>query len=374
MKSKGCSPTASKVASLMGVDLVDETLRSCLPELRLATKSKPSAITGSSERSSIDSSVSEGSEGERDSERLEEQTGKGASSGNRARAKGMSRSSAGKVGSRADILAAQGRSTKALLKIGEASKASELLCGCATCQLAMHLAQDSADPTILREGRSNGIEDLKEATMHSLAEQAGEEGEDAAFGESLLSILMRCRAFEDSGSKTASSAGVDDSANGRARPYGTDLDAAELDRVMASRKARMPGIPSVEEAEGLLTLHLLEKIAAVAPLRAFYAAVVQLFARHDCLHRGPVPIIASCEISSAQPRVEGDSSHPKQNRSKRSRSKEQAPGKAGDMSDYELRDFAMKIAAEKHPILERWLKLQMDSIDSLKHLQSREGT
>ena len=354
---------------------MEETLQSCLPELTFPAKRKPSATTEFSERSSIDSSVSEGSESEQDSERLEEQTGKGASSGNRARAKGISQSSAGRIGSKADILAAQGKSAEALQKM-ESRKASELLCGCATCQLAMRLAQGDTDPASLREGRGNGIEDLEEATMPSLSEQAREEGEDTALGEFLLFIVLRFKASRDCSihRERASSAGVDDSANGKARPYGTDLDAAELDRVMASRKARMPGIPSVEEAEGLLTLDLLEKIAAVAPLRAFYAAVVQLFGRHDCLQRGPVPIIASCEISSAQPRVERDSSHSKQERSKRSRRVERVPETSGNMSDYELRDFAMKIAAEKHPILERWLKLQIDSIDSLKHLRSREGT
>ena len=145
---------------------------------------------------------------------------------------------------------------------------------------------------------------------------------------------------------------------GSAKPYGTDLDTEEISQVMASRKARLPGIPSAEEAPEGLTVALLEKTAAVSPLPAFVAAVIALFHRHRSLDKGPIPLIPPQESSHQVISLPSGL----------------AKGKGGQVphvdgasspSDEELLGFASQIAKQKFPILSRWLDQQVAAVDGL---------
>ena len=371
VKSKGCSPVAVKVASLLGVDLVEEVLTSCLPALRQKEYFQSSQVTGRSDGSFTGEQMKQ-SEGYGDAQ---EQQGKGkasAGSGNRSSIRSLHPG-----GSEGEIMGSE--SAGSTTPTAKPSKAPEPLCACATCQLASQIAQKGRETAGRKNGSSSAPQESEKSAnpfSQRAASLQGNESEEATAEASILSVLLKCRAAEGlstSRKQRAEAGDRDASEDDSEKSYRADWEAVELDKMMVNRKARMPGLPLVEEAEGCLTLDLLEKVAAVAPLRAFFATTVHIFARHDCLHQGPVPVLPSSEPSSAQPGADGSSRPSKQKKSRRMRSPEKGQRGPEQLSDIELRDFAVKIAAEKYPILQRWLLLQIDSIDSLRHLRSSKS-
>lgn len=203
---------------------------------------------------------------------------------------------------------------------------------------------------------------------------------DSRGNKALLAALREFQALRDSAifSKQRSNS----ERQGETKAYGIDLDAEELGKVMASRKARLPGISAAEESPRGLTIRLLEKIAAIAPLRAFCAAVIALFHRHGCLDKGPLPLTpfrntaspvdnattvdealpASREARAASDASETETVLEEEGNPASAKAEQEVP------ADTELLDFAMKISREKFPVLHRWLKQQMEAIDILAHL------
>ena len=369
VKSKGCSSVAVKVATLLGVDLVEEVLTSCLPALKhpeyLQYTQAARCLKGKPSQEPMKKS-----EGFPDTQEQQDkgQADTGASKSSIRRPIQSSRSAEENSNSESEDETVHSDSAESVTSTGKLATSPEPLCGCATCQVAHQSAQDGRASTGRKSGSSNASEESASPFSQGGASLRGPENEEAVAESSILGVMLRCRAAE--GIIMSEKQRAEASENNSGKPYGSDLDAAELDKVMANRKARMPGLPSVEEAEGYLTLDLLEKIAALAPLRAFFAAIVHLFARHDCLYQGPVPVLLASGGSSSQPGTNGRSGKSKEKKSRRTRNQEKGQESQEELSDYQLRDFAIRIAAEKHPILQRWLQLQIDSIDSLRHLQS----
>ena len=161
----------------------------------------------------------------------------------------------------------------------------------------------------------------------------------------------------------------------------------------ARRKSRLPGIRGAGDCSIQLTVKLLNDLAAVAPLRATVAAVVQLLQRHGGLSGGLMPVVPpqSPETENlvvskpdVQSELRAENGPPASLQSGAGVETEQQPAagagieedpavKAG-ATDRELLNFALEQSAEKFPPLQRWLQLQLETNPALAHLRQDSGT
>ena len=160
----------------------------------------------------------------------------------------------------------------------------------------------------------------------------------------------------------------------------------------ARRRSRLPGIKGADDCSIQLTVKLLNDLAAVAPLRATVAAVVQLLQRHGGLSGGLMPVIppqtsdteslivsepavqseVGAENGPAASLQSGAGVETEQQSAAGLATAEDAAVKAC-ATDRELLDFALEQSAEKFPPLQRWLQLQLETNPGLAHLRQDPG-
>ena len=158
------------------------------------------------------------------------------------------------------------------------------------------------------------------------------------------------------------------------------------------RRSRLPGIKGADDCSIQLTVKLLSDLAAVAPLRATVAAVVQLLHRHGGLSGGLMPVVppqpseienlvvlkpagqskVRAKNGSAASLQSGAGVETEQQPAGGSAIEEDAAVKAR-ATDRELLNFAMEQSAEKFPPLQRWLQLQLETNPALAHLRQDAG-
>lgn len=374
VKDKGCCPTASKVASLLGVDLVNEILSSCIPafsaknrrgstnsisvaaELDMvhrdaggASLAQPAGIDGLKIRASADGAESLGEGSSRASNEARETLGypklesEFGNFGKGRSADGINGSGHGPDGCVMDQQRSSDTSTFAAIAFAsEEEQPRPSLCDCTLCVAAY-------TSTLMASNLLNGKQNDALASSEE---------------EFLLGVLH-------SGGPWDSSSGdgltMERSLSVNSQPLqagGLELDAADIDKALASRSNRLPGISNTEEHPGSMTLDLLEKLAAIAPLRAFLAAVIELFTRHNALCKGFLPILLeeSSQADEASPGSGEGQAAPAQ------KSNEQKPAlllqdrHLAPVSDSQLREFVLTLSAEKFPVLQRWLLMQIDTL------------
>ena len=343
VKSHGCSPAAFKVASLLGVDLVESVLASCLPTLPVMPKDQtlPQQQTSANSRRPTTEVSRDPAEG-RDT--------RGPTSAEPAFSRDEASRHTANAREKQGLKVAQETSNRG----GPASSSAPNL-GQSTRRKAK--ARGSFDDLATPDGSWSEIV--------SLLSRAG-----LREGGVVLNGVIPDK--------------VESQKRNERRPYGAEIEAEELSKVMASRKARLPGMPATEDAPGCLTMDLLAKIASVAPLRAFCAAVVTLFYRHQCLHEGPIPLLPlsldSMTLSDPSPAAKPgrsldlgslpDKQQSERERQARQKLRAEDQGVTCSASDAQLLDFAKKVSADKFSVLHQWLGLQIEAIDSLRDLDA----
>ena len=404
IKDKGCSPTALKVASILGVDLVNEVFRSCIPVLSdpaSGSTAQSKDKTARATLSAVDSDGEQGSEGgsscssrhlEHDKadepakiwaegnmldrgrdgsavkgigplgpKKLEGHTDRAATlrEGEREGSQEVSMSPSEEGNDSIPDECSTASEVSGASMLGSHAEFDEdpgssckLLCSCLRCTAAYSgLLQN---PEFLRE--------------HQSAAGTGR-------GESLLHLLLSCGSMASSGGTEHSAASSPSSDNRPSQALDLELDAADIDKAIASKSNRLPGIYPNEENPGSLTLDLLEKLAAIAPLRSFVAAIFMLFSRNDSLYEGFIPLLphkAESSHSTKDGRKAGSSRYALDSLNPRfpiPSTSSNPEGRSTPASDSQLRDFAIKIAAERYPVLHRWLLMQLETCNGLSHLQ-----
>jgi hypothetical protein len=342
VKNKGCTPTASLVASLLGVNLADEILASCIP--RITFQGRQTLPAG-------DAPPLVGIHGSRMVSQSPEEVG---------------------TSQREDRIEAQPPS-KSSVPLEESPKvrggnghfwstaaASEPLCSCQLCRRASAILQQPSPNYGPYVGRGQPAYGAVPTLFR------------VPFQPSIPKPPCPAPTSRFPHPSRTGREGAEKEADAEENPSGPDLDTAEINKVMSGRKARLPGLSGDEKTPPGLTPDLLTKLATVAPFRCTVAALLELLSRRGGLTGGAFPVVPAALYTAPDGGLEGSevSYAPSPGARGLERGKRGVEGLA---TDEELLEFSLQQSAERYPLLHRWIRLQLHTNSSLADLRENPG-